>query len=178
TRPVSAQLRTLNCESNIHFQPRTLIAIGMVNGMTTRPRTTRRPLNGCTSRNASVVPRNPFITAAPTVKTSVLRTAVQNTPVSSAEGEFCRPTNRAPRAPLHGLVDARAARHAREHVGDDERGEHLLRGGRHRPGVAEERCDLVLLLERPELRVLPEPRHRLVVPAAEERHVVAAARPH
>src|SRR5437016_6054350 len=82
-----------------------------------------------------------------------------------------------PHAPLHGLVDARAARHAREHVGDDERGEHLLRGGRHRPGVAEERCDLVLLLERPELRVLPEPRHRLVVPAAEARHVVAAARP-
>src|SRR2546425_10873103 len=82
-----------------------------------------------------------------------------------------------PHAPLHGLVDARAARHAREHVGDDERGEHLLRGGRHRPGGAEERCDLVLLLERPELRVLPEPRHRLVVPAAEGRDVVAPGRP-
>src|SRR5436309_734274 len=72
-----------------------------------------------------------------------------------------------PHAPLHGLVDARAARHAREHVGDDERGEHLLRGGRHRPGVAKERCDLVLLLEQDKITAFfghPGP----MTPAAQE----------
>ena len=41
---LSAQLITLNCESNIHFQPSTLMAIGSVNGMTMRPRTSLRAL--------------------------------------------------------------------------------------------------------------------------------------
>jgi len=37
---------TLNCESNIHFHPSTLTAIGRVKGMTMSARTILRPLNG------------------------------------------------------------------------------------------------------------------------------------
>ena len=66
---------TLNWESNIHFQPSTLMAIGMVKGTTNKARTTRRPANCWVSRNASVVPSRPFRIPAPTVKTSVLRSA-------------------------------------------------------------------------------------------------------
>ena len=67
---------TLNCESNIHFHPSTLTAMGSVNGMTRSARTTFRPLNGCRSKKASVVPSTPLRIPAPMVKTSVLRTAV------------------------------------------------------------------------------------------------------
>ena len=71
----SAQLKTLNWESSIHFQPSTLIVTGSVNGMTMRARTTLRPRKGWMSRKASIVPSMPFMIPAPMVKTSVLRRA-------------------------------------------------------------------------------------------------------
>src|SRR5437867_10444125 len=78
-------------------------------------------------------------------------------------------------APFHRLLDVRAACDPREHVGDDERREHFLRRRRHRTGIAEEDGDLVLLLERRQLRIAAEAGHRLRVLVLEERHVVAAA---
>jgi len=70
------QLMTLNCESYIHFQPSTLMLIGSVNGITTRPRMNFRPQKGWRSRNASVVPRKPLKIAATTVNIMLLRRAV------------------------------------------------------------------------------------------------------
>jgi len=41
---LNTQLMTLNWESYIHFQDSTLMAMGSVNGMTTRPRISFLPL--------------------------------------------------------------------------------------------------------------------------------------
>ena len=98
---------TLNWESNIHFQPSTLTAMGSVNGITTSARTTRRPLNGWIKRNASAVPSSPFMMPAPSVKTTVLRTAVQNALFSSAALKFSRPTKRATGTPTEASLTAR-----------------------------------------------------------------------
>jgi len=70
------QLMTLNWESYIHFQESTLMLIGSVKGITTRPRTNFLPQKGWSRRNARVVPRRPLKIAATTVKTMLLRRAV------------------------------------------------------------------------------------------------------
>src|SRR5437870_11985999 len=77
-RRLSTQLMTLNCESYIHFHDSTLMAIGSVNGITTKPRMNFLPLKFWRSRNASDVPRRLLKTAATTRKTTLLRKAIQD----------------------------------------------------------------------------------------------------
>ena len=67
---------TLNWESYIHFQDSTLMLIGSVNGITTSPRTSFFPRNGCSRRNARLVPRRPLKTAETIVNTMLFRSAM------------------------------------------------------------------------------------------------------
>ena len=104
---LSTQLMTLNWESYIRFHASTLIAIGNVNGMTTRPRISFLPGNSCKSRNASEVPRMRLKTAATTRNTTLFRRAVQNTSISSAERKFSRPMKVATGSPTLASLTAR-----------------------------------------------------------------------
>ena len=104
---LSTQLMTLNCESYIHFQDSTLIAIGSVKGMTTRPRMIFLPLKFCSSRNASDVPSRLLSTAATTRKMTLLRKASQKSSISHAARKFSRPMKWAMGSPTLASLTAR-----------------------------------------------------------------------
>src|SRR5438445_1545392 len=75
---LSAQLMTLNCESYIHFQESTLIPMGSVNGMTTRPRMSFFPRNCWSRRKASDVPNRLLKIAATTRNTTLFWKAIRS----------------------------------------------------------------------------------------------------
>src|SRR5881409_3807137 len=96
---LSAQLMTLNCESYIHFQESTLIPMGSVNGMTTRPRMSFFPRNCWSRRKASDVPNRLLKIAATTRNTTLFWKAIQKVSISQAARKFSRPMNRATGSP-------------------------------------------------------------------------------
>jgi hypothetical protein len=98
---------TLNCESYIHFHESTLIAIGSVKGMTTRPRTSFLPLKFCSSKNASDVPSRLLSTAATKRKITLLRRASQKRSISHAARKFSRPMKCAMGSPTLASLTAR-----------------------------------------------------------------------
>ncbi len=90
---------TLNCESYIHFQESTLIPMGSVNGMTTRPRMSFFPRNCWSRRKASDVPNRLLKIAATTRNTTLFWKAIQKVSISQAARKFSRPMNRATGSP-------------------------------------------------------------------------------
>ena len=104
---LNTQLMTLNWESYIHFQDSTLMAMGSVNGMTTRPRISFLPLKSWSSRNASEVPSRLLRTAATTRNTTLFRREIQKTSISKAALKFSSPTKCAMGSPTLASLTAR-----------------------------------------------------------------------
>ena len=98
---------TLNCESYIHFQESTLIAMGSVNGMTTSARMSFLPLKFWSSKNASDVPSALLRIAATTRNITLFRREIQKTSISSADLKFSSPMNRATGSPTLASLTAR-----------------------------------------------------------------------
>ena len=81
-----------NTESSIHSQVIVDSATGVVQGSSTRNRTSHRPRKSAIRTFASTLPNTTMKNIETAVKTNVLRSDLQNTGSAKIRSKFCRPT--------------------------------------------------------------------------------------